>query len=84
VLPPTGEYAQYTVYSVEAPVMRTTVADSISQVVTPGSDGPMCLSCHKSHGSDYPKMLRWDYQTMIAGGGGSGGCFTCHTTKDDL
>jgi len=41
----------------------------------------MCLSCHVAHGSPYADMLRWDYGTMVAGGGGSGGCFTCHTQK---
>lgn len=78
-----GEYAGYTTYSVEAPVGRTTVSDSISGVVTPGTDVVTCLSCHASHASNFPDMLRWDYTGMIAGGGGNtGGCFTCHTTKD--
>jgi hypothetical protein len=86
LLPGTGEYAGYNgagnPYSVEAPVARTTVPDSIGNTVIPGTDVVMCLSCHMAHASDYPDMLRWDYDTMIAGGGGSGGCFTCHTTKD--
>ncbi|MCL4492295.1 MAG: hypothetical protein M1510_10425 [Nitrospirae bacterium] len=77
-----GEYAAYTTYSVEAPVARTVVPDAMSNVVTPGTDVVMCLSCHVAHASDYPDMLRWDYNTMVAGGGGSGGCFTCHTQKN--
>jgi predicted CXXCH cytochrome family protein len=81
VLPTSGEYSAYTVYSVEAPVARTSVPNSISSTVTPGSDVVMCLSCHVAHASDYPDMLRWDYSQIIAGGGGSGGCFTCHTSK---
>jgi predicted CXXCH cytochrome family protein len=82
VLPSTGEYIGYTIYSIEAPVARTTVYDSPSASVTPGTDVVMCLSCHVAHASDYPDMLRWDYNAMIAGGGGSGGCFTCHTQKN--
>lgn len=83
VLPPTGEYSAYKTYSVEAPVGRITVPDTASPTVTPGADVVTCLSCHAAHASDYPDMLRWDYTTMIAGGGGTGGCFTCHTSKDD-
>lgn len=77
-----GEYAGYTTYSVAAPIGRTTVPDSISNVVTPGTDVVTCLSCHVAHASNYPDLLRWDYTTMNAGGGGSGGCFTCHTEKN--
>jgi len=82
VLPSTGEYAGYTTYSVEAPVGRTVVPDLVSGDVTPGSDVVTCLSCHVAHASDYPDMLRWDYTGMVAGGGGTGGCFTCHTSKN--
>ena len=81
-LPLTGEYAAYkakTGYSTEAPVAFTdpsNPSDTTGGVV-------MCLSCHRPHGSDQPDMLRWDYKTMVAGGGSnSKGCFTCHTTKD--
>jgi len=49
-----------------------------------GTDLVMCLSCHKPHGSPYSDMLRWDYSEMIAGDDSkSGGCFTCHTQKND-
>ncbi|MEW5744204.1 MAG: cytochrome c3 family protein [Nitrospirota bacterium] len=81
VVPAGGEYSAYTAYSVQSPVARTTVPDSISSTVTPGTDIVMCLSCHMAHASNYPDMLRWDYDQMVAGGGGSGGCFTCHTSK---
>jgi hypothetical protein len=83
VLPDSGEYSEYITYSVEAPVARTSVPDSPDSVVTPGSDVVMCLSCHVAHASNYADMLRWDYSQMVAGGGGSGGCFTCHTLKDN-
>jgi hypothetical protein len=84
-LPATGEYAGYTMYKIDVPVARLTVPTASSSNVTPGSDAVMCLSCHLSHASDYPSMLRWDYAAMIAGNGGSAsdtGCFACHTTKD--
>ncbi len=84
ILPNRGEYASYTTYSVGAPVARTTVPSSVSNTVTPGQDVVMCLSCHVAHGSNYPDMLRWDYSTMVAGGGQNGaGCFTCHSSKDN-
>jgi doubled CXXCH motif protein len=84
-IPSTGEYAAYTAYNLDAPVARLTVPAAASSSVTPGSDAVMCLSCHVSHASDYPDMLRWDYTTMIAGNGGAAsdtGCFVCHSTKD--
>lgn len=81
VLKGSGEYTAYTTYSVEAPVARQTVFDSISSIVTPGTDVVMCLSCHAAHATPYADILKWDYTTMVAGGGGSGGCFTCHTQK---
>lgn len=82
------EYANYNgvgnAYSVEAPVARTTVPDSIGNIVTPGIDVVMCLSCHMAHASNYADMLRWDYSSIISGGGTSNnGCFICHTKKDD-
>ncbi len=83
ILPSNGEYSAYTTYSVEAPVARTTVPDFPSSVVNPGTDVVMCLSCHASHATDYPDILRWDYSDMIAGDTTkSGGCFTCHTQKN--
>ncbi|MBI5407778.1 MAG: hypothetical protein HZA14_00265 [Nitrospirae bacterium] len=93
VLPSTGEYARYNnqdlgtnQYRVEAPVARATDGGlaGISASVTPGSDVVMCLSCHMSHASQYPDMLRWNYAGIIAGGGANNnGCFICHTQKDD-
>lgn len=86
VLPTTGEYSAYTTYSPEAPIARdpTVLAGMAgpSGTVTPGSDQVSCLSCHRAHASPEPDMLRWEYSTMNAGGGGSGGCFTCHTEKN--
>ena len=84
-LPATGEYAGYTQYNVNVPVARLVVPAAPSAVVTPGSDAVMCLSCHVAHASNYPFMLRWDYNKMVAGNAGAAsgtGCFACHTTKD--
>lgn len=86
-LPIDGEYAAYTSYSVEAPVARTSVPTAeagSSSTVTPGTDIVMCLSCHRAHGSPEDYLLRWSYDDMVAGDTSkSGGCFTCHTNKND-
>ncbi len=88
VIKATGEYAAYTTYNINAPVGRTTgVPSAASSVVTPGSDVVTCLSCHMSHASNYPDMLRWDYSGMLAHDSNAdtgNGCFICHTTKDDF
>ncbi len=82
VLKGSGEYTAYTTYSVVAPVARPDLdALPAPDQVRPGTDIVMCLSCHAAHATPYADLLRWDYTTMIAGGGGSGGCFTCHTKK---
>ena len=92
----TSEYSAYNqaaappaaTYSIEAPVARGAVPATPSATVTTNvttATGAivMCLSCHRAHGSDQPDILRWNYSTVIAGGGSSNvGCFKCHTTKD--
>ncbi len=76
----TGEYANYTTYSMTAPVARPNpdAVPSTSQV-TPGTDIVMCLSCHRSHGSPYYKAMRWDIKTL---GTAVSGCGVCHTSKN--
>jgi predicted CXXCH cytochrome family protein len=82
ILPTDGEYAAYTVYDVIAPVARPALT-AVSDVVHPGTDMVMCLSCHRAHGSPNDDMLRWNYADMVAGDNTkSGGCFVCHTTKN--
>jgi predicted CXXCH cytochrome family protein len=73
VLPNSGEFASYTNFDPAAPVARPdfTGWTGASSTVTPGTDLVNCLSCHRAHGSPYPKMLRWDLN----------GCKTCHTNK---
>jgi predicted CXXCH cytochrome family protein len=89
VLPASGEYNDYNpdggnLYSLEAPVARTNVLAASSNVVTPGQDIIMCLSCHRAHGSPEPDILRWTYANNLAGTGTDDtGCFTCHTTKNE-
>ena len=88
IIPTTGEYAAYTAYDPNVPVARLDLAaiGLVAEVVTPGTDMVMCLSCHRAHGSPYDDLLRWSYDGMIAGGGAGSapgtGCFVCHTEKD--
>jgi hypothetical protein len=75
-MPTVGEFAGYT-YSTETPVAYSMVngTSSTGAVVA-------CVSCHRTHASQYDDMLRFDYSTMLAGMGGSGGCFNCHADKN--
>lgn len=85
-LPNSGEYSHYTTYNLDAPIGRTgALSGTASSTVTPGSDAVTCLSCHVSHASDYPDMLRWDYNdcSAVSTDKADCGCFACHTTKDD-
>jgi len=89
VIPNSGEYAGYTVYNALAPVAESSdlaVAGAPGDytVVSPGSDVVTCISCHRPHGSPYPDMLRWDYNSCSNPSTGEGpcGCYVCHTTKD--
>lgn len=82
-LPMAGEYLQYnpvTNYSLQAPVawVNPGQATAVREEAI-----VMCLSCHRVHGSEYPDILRWNYDEMIADGGSNEeGCFVCHATKD--
>ena len=93
VIPNTGEYANafsangsgFGGYNPNVPVARPSLTDwdDSRAIVKIGTDMVMCLSCHRPHGSPYDDMLRWNYSTMVAGGGSStAGCFACHTNKD--
>lgn len=65
------------VYQVATPVASVNVGLVLSRVTFAGDTIISCLSCHRSHGSPYPSLLRWDYF------GSEGlGCVSCHTTKD--
>lgn len=78
-----------TTYDPLSPVARPAgfnwTGDTPSGTVAPGTDMVMCLSCHVPHGSPNSDLLRWDYDGMVAGGGGvttDTGCFYCHITKN--
>ncbi len=45
----------------------------------PIGDMVMCISCHRPHGSPYPKMLRWDMTDMGQPGEDNKACSVCHT-----
>jgi hypothetical protein len=83
VIPNRGEYAEYLFYELTAPVARQILPVEPTEVVTPGRDMVMCLSCHMAHASPYNGMLRFDYTRMFAGtiGAAGTGCFACHTSK---
>ena len=68
-------------YVVAAPVASSDVSTVLSSVTFNDDTIVTCVSCHRAHGTKYPDLLRWDYSQITAGGGGSGGCFECHTTK---
>jgi len=80
VLTSDGEYASYTTYSTTAPVARSTVYATINtsttnDVVAPGTDIIMCLSCHGAHATGNYKLMRWDNKANMSG------CVVCHTSK---
>lgn len=90
VIPNSGEYASMSIeYNPNVPVARTDAAmtalgNAPGNTVAASADMVMCLSCHRPHGSPYDDMLRWDYAEMVAGDSSkSGGCFVCHTAKND-
>ena len=88
-LPDSGEYANYTTYSPLAPIARLegtlTGMAAASSTVTPGEDQVSCLSCHRPHGSPYPDLLRWNYESSCQADTEDSecGCFICHTKKDE-
>ncbi|MEW6218266.1 MAG: cytochrome c3 family protein [Thermodesulfobacteriota bacterium] len=84
-----SEYTSYTVYDPQVPVGRPepTLTGFAANVVRPGTDKVICLSCHRAHGSPFPDMLRWDRTAMVVGTTGAAagtGCFKCHSTKDGI
>jgi len=73
-------------YSVVAPVASDLTGGVLSTVDPSSAAGTAivtCISCHRAHGTKWDDLLRWDYDTMIAGQGTTPntGCFICHTTK---
>jgi len=89
VPPPLGNESQrpdrpdIRIYSPDAPVGREKVPKSPSDEIKLGEDIVICLSCHVAHSGPYESILRWDYEAIIAGEEGKGGCFICHTGKGE-
>ena len=83
VLPNTGEYSAYNTYDPLVPVARPDLSgySGSTNTINPGTDMVMCLSCHRAHGSENFKILRWDYKGW-PGNAGTNGCNVCHSTKD--
>ena len=82
-----SEYRAYggagNAYVVSAPVASAVVSTVLSTVNFTGDQAIVtCISCHRAHGTPNDDLLRWDYALVEAGGGSSGGCFECHTTKN--
>lgn len=83
-----GEYAVVNrTYNKNIPLGRLGIDEWIPETASiiqnaTDEDVVICLSCHVAHASDYPDLLRWNYADMRVGGGGSGGCFACHTEKN--
>ena len=64
------------VASIDVSSVVTTVTFNDDTIVT-------CLSCHRSHGSPFSGLLRWDYKDSIGNGKVTGGgCTACHTSKN--
>ena len=75
-------------YSTIAPVAWVTLSASMTITPVTFSDDTVvtCISCHRAHGTPNDDILRWDYSLMDAGSdldprNNVGGCFICHTTK---
>ena len=86
-LPSSGEYINYTTYSIVAPVARVTVPGAPSSTVSPsGTDNDivMCLSCHGAHATKFYKLMRWDYNGDEGGDLAEqlSGCIVCHMSKN--
>jgi hypothetical protein len=71
------------IYDPLIPVGRPSVPDAPDYIVYIGTDMVICLSCHRAHGSQYYKMLRWDYKgessNLLEA---LSGCNKCHTSKN--
>jgi hypothetical protein len=74
-----SEYEGYVTYSIETPVAFDNPT-GIEEVVKSESI-VMCLSCHRSHASKYPDILRWDYLEIAVNTKPGKGCLACHTRK---
>jgi predicted CXXCH cytochrome family protein len=63
-------------YQITVPVASFDVGSPIGEVSFQDDTIISCVTCHRSHGSPYDKLLRWDYVNT------NDGCTVCHTSKD--
>ncbi len=79
-----GDYggAGVNAYVVSAPVASADVSGVVQTVTFIDDTIVTCISCHRAHGTPNADLLRWDYSAVSAGGGATGACFECHTTKN--
>ncbi len=63
-------------YRPDAPVASFDVSSPLFQVTFQEDTIISCVTCHRSHGSPFEKLLRWDYVNT------NDGCTVCHTSKD--
>ncbi|MFZ3138943.1 MAG: cytochrome c3 family protein [Thermodesulfovibrionales bacterium] len=75
-----SEYQGYVTYSLEAPVAFGQPTGG--EEVVDSNSILMCLSCHRSHASQYSDILRWDYSKMDTRNVTKKGCLACHTKKN--
>jgi len=79
-----SEYRSYNTdgtYSVVAPVASVDVSTVVSSVTFSDDTIVTCISCHRAHGSDYYKLMRWDYKNTTLSTA-LYGCNVCHTRKN--
>lgn len=61
-------------YRTDVPVASIKVNTPASQVSFQDDTIITCVTCHRSHGSPYDKMMRWDYVNT------NDGCIACHAS----
>jgi hypothetical protein len=88
-IPDSGEFVAFTTYDPLVPVAKQNVSsgDAAFSNINRGSDLVTCISCHRSHGSPYPAMMRWGYRDWPGNDSHTqtpaiNGCAVCHTSKD--
>jgi predicted CXXCH cytochrome family protein len=86
VMPNSPPFDGVTTFNPMVPVAKPSFAAGLpaaSGTVTPGTDIVFCLSCHTAHASEFPSMLRWDYNTCFGSDPGHEcGGYTCHNDHD--
>ncbi len=79
-LPNSGEYAAVygTSYDPVVPLGEDDLSLGVQSTVNSSGNIVMCISCHRAHGSEFFKAMRWDYKGSVYGDK----CSVCHTEKN--